>query len=160
MTEREIKFKLQVFASAAELSASDAALVRAAKKSLTAAYAPYSHFRVAAAILLENGEVVTGANQENASFPAGICAEGTALSVASSLYPGVPVKKIAITAKSQTNKTDHPIAPCGICRQRLLEYEYRFNTNIEIIMTGEEGEVYSVKTVKDLLPLNFSGLEL
>jgi cytidine deaminase len=104
--------------------------------------------------------MVTGTNQENAAFPVGICAEGTALSVASSLYPDVAIKKVVITVKGGNHKIKHPVAPCGVCRQRILEYEMRFNTDIEIMMTGEEGEIFSVKSVKDLLPINFSRLDV
>ncbi len=160
MKERELKFTLRVFESVTELTKEDVALLASAKNALKDSYSPYSNFKVAATVLLANGETVTGTNQENAAFPVGICAEGTALSAASALYPGVAVKKIAITVKSGTHVLNHPVAPCGICRQRLLEYETRFNQNIEIILTGEEGEVYSVATVKDILPLNFSKTDL
>lgn len=156
MKERELKFTLRVFKNTKELSKKDASLLARAKGALKHSYSPYSNFKVAAAVLLANGEVVTGTNQENAAFPVGICAEGTALSAVSALYPKVAVKKIAITVKSGHQKITHPVAPCGICRQRLLEYETRFNSSIEIIMMGEEGEVYSVGSVKELLPLSFS----
>jgi cytidine deaminase len=160
MTEREIKFTLRVFANTSELSQEDANLLAKAKNALQNSYSPYSNFKVAAAVLLGNGETVTGTNQENAAFPVGICAEGTALSAASALYPLIPVKKIAITVKSGTHTVNHPVAPCGICRQKILEYETRFNSNIEIVMMGEEGVVHSVKSVKDILPLNFSREDL
>ena len=156
MKERELKFTLRVFDNISELSKEDALLMASARNALKDAYAPYSNFRVAATVLLMNGETVTGTNQENAAFPVGICAEGTALSAASALYPNVAINKIAITVKSGTHVLSHPVAPCGVCRQRLLEYETRFNNNIEIILMGEEGEVYSVASVKDILPLNFS----
>ncbi|MES2620732.1 MAG: cytidine deaminase [Bacteroidota bacterium] len=160
MKEREVKFTLHIFGRDEKLSKEDTYLLTAAKKALEHSYSPYSNFKVAAAVLLANGEVVTGTNQENAAFPVGICAEGTALSASSSLYPDVAIKKIAITVKSETNKVDHPVAPCGICRQRILEYETRFDSPIEIIMMGEEGEVYSVASVKDILPLHFSKTDL
>lgn len=160
MHEKEIKFSVQVYTGTEELKAEDAALVAKAKSVLNNAYAPYSNFKVAAAVLLANGEVVTGTNQENASFPVGICAEGTALSAASSLYPNVAVQAIAVTVKSGKQIIAKPVAPCGICRQSLLEYETRSNSNIQVIMIGEEGEVYKVKTVKDLLPLYFSNTDL
>jgi cytidine deaminase len=160
MKHRELKFTLQVFENLNELSNEDAALLQKAKGAIAGSYSPYSKFKVAAAILLANGEVVIGSNQENAASPAGICAEGTALSTASSLYPFVPVSKIAITAKSEGRVVKHPITPCGICRQRLLEYEIRFNAAITIVMAGEEGEIFSVETVKDILPLNFSSADL
>lgn len=160
MQEKEIKFSVQVYSGAHELSAEDAALVAKAKSVLQHAYAPYSNFKVAAAVLLANGEIVTGTNQENASFPVGICAEGTALSAASSLYPDVAVQAIAVTVKSGKQLIAKPVAPCGICRQRLLEYETRSGKPIQVIMIGEEGEVYKVNTVKDLLPLYFSNTDL
>jgi cytidine deaminase len=160
MKERELKFTLRVFDSVNELSKEDAVLFASAKNALKDAYAPYSNFRVAATVLLANGKTVTGTNQENAAFPVGICAEGTALSAASALYPDMAINKIAITVKSGTHVINHPVAPCGVCRQRLLEYETRFNKNIEILLMGEEGEVYSVATVKDILPLNFSKNDL
>lgn len=160
MKEKELKLTLRVFDNVNELSKEDNALLASAKSALKDAYAPYSNFRVAATVLLANGEIVTGTNQENAAFPVGICAEGTALSAASALYPNVAISKIAITVKSGTHVINHPVAPCGVCRQRLLEYETRFNNNIEIILMGEEGEVYSVASVKDILPLNFSKSDL
>ncbi|MFN8288278.1 MAG: cytidine deaminase [Chitinophagales bacterium] len=160
MTEKEIKFSLRVYDAPAELNAEDKALMQQAIDALQNAYAPYSKFRVGAAVLLQNGKVVTGTNQENASYPVGICAEGTALSTASSLYPNVAIKKIAITVKSETHVVDHPVAPCGICRQRILEYENRYNSPIEIIIMGEQGKIYSINTVKDILPLYFSKSDL
>lgn len=160
MKEREIKFTLREFKDVAELDKKDAELLAAAKGGIKDAYAPYSGFRVAAALLLENGQIITGTNQENASYPTGICAEGTALSAASSVYPNVRILKIAITVKSKLRVCNQPLAPCGICRQRLLEYETRFNSDIEIIMMGEEGEIYMVKSVKDILPLYFSKADL
>lgn len=160
MEERELKLSYRVFSDTAELPKEDAELIAEAKGALKDAYAPYSNFHVAATILLANGKTVTGTNQENAAFPAGTCAEGTALGAASALYPNVAIKKIAITVKSGTHVVKNPTAPCGICRQRILEYENRFNTPIEIILTGEEGEVFAIKSVKDILPLNFSKADL
>jgi cytidine deaminase len=156
MSEIEIKIKVKVFKHLHELKSADEALLHAAKRALNDAYAPYSGFKVAASVLLENGEILTGTNQENASFPAGICAEGTVLSAVSAMYPGVTIKKMAITVKNTRHAVNYPVAPCGICRQRILEYETRFNADIEILMMGEEGEIYSVGTAKDLLPLYFS----
>ena len=160
MKDIEIKFSLRMFENIAELTSEDSCLIAAARDALKNAYAPYSKFRVAASVLLENGKIVSGTNQENASFPVGICAEGTALSAVSSLYPDVAVKKIAITVKSGTHVIDHPVAPCGICRQRILEYETRFNSAIEMILVGEKGPIYSIQSVKDILPLNFSKSDL
>ena len=101
-----------------------------------------------------------GSNQENASYPMCVCAEVSALNVAASLHPNVPIKKIAITVKSATHIASTPAAPCGQCRQTLLEYETRFGKNIEVLLMGEEGQVFIVDSVKDLLPLHFSGKDL
>lgn len=160
MTEKEIKFSLRVFDTKGELSPEDSSLLQEATQALQHAYAPYSNFKVGAAILLENGKTATGSNQENAAFPAGICAEGTALSVAASLHPDVVIKKIAITVKSASHVVKHPVAPCGICRQRLLEYENKQKHPIEVVISGEEGKVYAIKSIKDLLPLYFSNADL
>lgn len=160
MEEKEIKLTLRTFKSIRELSAEDQQLIQTAVEALPHSYAPYSKYHVAAAVLLENGKTVTGTNQENASYPAGICAEGTALSTASSVYPGVAIKKIAITVKSESHTVDHPVAPCGICRQRIFEYETRFKSDIEIMMVGETGIIYTVKSIRDLLPLAFSPKDL
>lgn len=159
MAEKEIKFSYHTF-NFGELPIADAELLQAAKDALQNAYAPYSGFKVGAAVLLENGHVLTGTNQENAAFPVGLCAEGTALSVASSLFPQTGIKKIAISVKSATHTVQHPVAPCGVCRQRLLEYETRFNNSIEIILMGETGDVLVIKSVKDILPFYFSKSEL
>jgi cytidine deaminase len=138
----------------------DANLIADAKKALDKSYSPYSGFKVASAALLQNGAVVSGANQENASYPVCVCAEVVMLGACSSQYPGVAINKIAITTRSGKAGADSPKAPCGQCRQALLEYEKRFNTNIEVIMCGENGQVYKVSSVKELLPLYFSGADL
>ncbi len=135
-------------------------LLSKAKLAIENAYAPYSKFRVGAAVLLENGEIVSGSNQENASSPAGICAERVALSAASGMHPGVAVTAIAISAKGDGYSINEPVGPCGICRQTILEYETRFHRNIEIVLQGEEGKIFWIASVKDLLPLNFSGDDL
>ena len=106
-------------------------------------------------MLLNNGEIILGSNQENASYPIGFCAERTALSAAASLASHEKIKAIAITAKSKHNPVLTPAAPCGICRQTIFEAENKHHQNIEIILTGESGPVYVFKTIKDLLPLHF-----
>jgi len=156
MENKQIQFTLQITADISKLPDVEKGLLTAAKAVLGNSYAPYSQFKVGAAILLANGKIVTGTNQENASYPAGLCAEGTALSVASSVYPGVAPLKIAVTALSGKHSINKPIAPCGICRQKLVEYEERFKQDIEVIMAGETGEVYIVKSAKHILPLHFS----
>lgn len=160
MKRVEQKFTYKIYDSRDELSNENAELLQISINELNNAYSPYSNFNVAATVLLANGKTLTGTNQENAAFPAGICAEGTALSAAASLYPTVPVVKIAITARSKNQTLTHPVAPCGICRQRLLEYESRYNNHIEIIIAAEEGKVYEIDSVKDIMPLSFSKADL
>ena len=109
---------------------------------------------------LENGEIVTGSNQENASFPVGLCAERVLLAAASSIYPKVPIETIAISYHNDNGKSDHPISPCGICRQSLLEYESRVNHPIRLILGGMEGKVYVIDNAAMLLPLSFTSEDL
>ena len=139
-----------------ELPPQLAELLVQAKLAIATAYAPYSKFKVGAAVLLENGTIIPGSNQENASSPVGICAERVALSAASATHPLAGIVAIAVSAKGNDNTILSPIAPCGICRQTLLEYEHRFNRNIEIILQGEEGKIFWINSVKELLPLFFS----
>lgn len=131
-------------------------LLEKAGQAAQKAYTPYSHFNVGAALLLNNGEVVTGNNQENAAYPSGLCAERTAVFYASAQYPDVPFNKIAITAINKNEKLTKPISPCGSCRQALLEYEQKFQQRIEVLLAGEEGEIYVFQSVEDLLPFSFS----
>ncbi len=123
------------------------------------AYAPYSNFKVGCALLLENDEIVIGNNQENASYPVGICAERVALTSASAQFPNTKILSIAIVAGKNMNN-DQAIAPCGICRQTLLEYETQQNTPIEIYFMGTTGMVISFHSAKDLLPFCFDGSAL
>jgi|JI6StandDraft_1071083.scaffolds.fasta_scaffold142127_2 cytidine deaminase len=160
MQPKQISFQLRVFENEKELNEADQLLMKSAKEALQFSYSPYSHFKVGASILLENGAIVSGSNQENASYPVCVCAEVSALNAASSLHPNIPMKKMAITVKSPRQLISKPAAPCGQCRQTILEYENRFQQNIEILLMGEEGEVYAVDSVKDLLPLHFSGVDL
>lgn len=134
----------------------DAALLHQARTATRDAYAPYSRFRVGAAALLENGAVLTGTNQENASYPVGICAERTVLSVASGLHPNVPVLAIAVSYDNELAPSVEPIAPCGICRQTLMEYQARFHRPIKLILGGLSGKVIVVADSADLMPLSFS----
>jgi cytidine deaminase len=119
------------------------------------AYAPYSKFRVGAAILLDNGKVVLGSNQENAAYPSGLCAERVAVFQAGAIYPEAKIVKMAITAASDTNQTQSPIPPCGACRQSLSEYEIKQESPIEIYFMGEVGEIYKSDSLKNLLPFMF-----
>lgn len=119
------------------------------------AYAPYSQFRVGAALLLDNGKIILGSNQENAAYPSGLCAERVAIFQSGALYPEAKILKMAITAASDTNKTTAPIPPCGSCRQSIAEYEIRQETPIEIYFMGEIGSVYKSDSLKNLLPFMF-----
>ncbi len=156
MKTEEVKFTILSYDSIDELSAADASLLREARKVTQFAYAPYSNFRVGAFAKLENGKTISGTNQENASFPAGICAERTLLSAASSFFPGVGIDTLAISYNNVNGKSDRPVSPCGICRQSLVEFQDRTKKQIRIILSGMEGEVQIIENARDLLPLVFS----
>jgi cytidine deaminase len=130
-------------------------LITKAKEQTKNCYVPYSKFHVGAALLLENGALFLGSNQENAAYPAGICAERVALSYANTEYPDVPVKAVAIAAYVHHAFTTQPISPCGICRQTLLEAERRFKSPIDIYMYGAE-YIYHISSAENLLPVAFS----
>ncbi|WP_163398013.1 cytidine deaminase [Flavobacterium fluviatile] len=119
------------------------------------AYAPYSQFKVGAALLLDNGKIILGSNQENAAYPSGLCAERVGIFQAGSIYPEAKILKMAITAASDTNQTQVPIPPCGACRQSIAEYEIKQDTPIEIYFMGEIGAIYQSASLKNLLPLMF-----
>lgn len=160
MIENKFEFSFDSFKDSAELNEADAKLLNAARKITEQAYAPYSNFHVGAVALLENGETVSGTNQENASYPVGICAERVLLGSAATLFPNVPINAIAVSYNSKEVKSDHPISPCGMCRQALLEYETRTEKSIKIILSGQEGEVIIIKTALNLLPFAFTKSEL
>src|ERR1700754_2782135 len=145
MSKKQYQFSYDEYNSAQELTASDAALLKTAQAVTVNAYAPYSHFRVGAAARLVNGEIVTGTNQENASFPAGICAERTLLPRAASLFPGVAVDVLAISYFNENGPSNRPISPCGICRQSQQEMEQRTGRPIRLIMGGYEGKVFVIQ---------------
>lgn len=160
MTTRDIHIAYQSASGRHELTAGDAALLAAADEALVHAHAPYSGFRVGAAARLSDGSILTGSNQENASFPAGICAERVLLSAVSALHPGLTVDAMAITYRGEGIVAAHPLAPCGICRQSLVDYEERFGRPIRLVLAGQSGEVLVFASASDLLPFRFSGAEL
>lgn len=121
------------------------------------AHAPYSLFHVASACLLENGAIVCGSNQENASFPLGLCAERINLAAIASLHPKAKILKMAIVIENKKTPVLQPVAPCGMCRQAILEQENSSNAPIEIWLKGQGEVVYAVDSVRDLLPINFDG---
>jgi cytidine deaminase len=153
-------FEFEVYDNIDQLSPEDASLLNRARAVTSSAYAPYSSFFVGAAARLQNGEVVCGTNQENASFPAGICAEQAALAAVASLQPGVQIKVMAISYNGNGIESDHPISPCGVCRQVLTEYEGRVGAPIRLILGGMKGEVYIIPSAQSLLPLAFTAEEL
>jgi cytidine deaminase len=153
-------FIVTEYESREELGNEDNKLLQKAVDAVKKSYAPYSAFHVGAAVLLENGEIVTGNNQENAAYPSGLCAERVALFYASSVYPDVPVKAIAITAKAENFTIDEPVAPCGACRQVMAETENRFKRKLRVIMMGEKGVIQIVEGMENLLPSAFHAEEL
>lgn len=153
MKEINLVTKIRVY-SYNELTDADKNLVDLAKSATQRAYSPYSRFNVGAALLLANGEIVTGSNQENVAFPSGTCAERTTCFYAHSSYPGVRFVKLAIAAFHNGAFTPHPVSPCGACRQVLAEYERIGGAKLEIILYGAD-EIYVLSEVADLLPLIF-----
>lgn len=160
MIKEDYAFSFEVYGSIEELQQPDARLLNEARRVTQHAYAPYSHFRVGAIAQLDNGEIITGTNQENASFPIGLCAERVMLASAASLFPEVPIKTIAISYDNEKGQSNHPISPCGICRQSLLEYETKLKHPIRIILGGLAGKVYIIERAAMLLPLSFTADEL
>jgi len=155
MKEININTSFSVYESISELPKEIQTLMQQAIAIRKKAYAPYSKFKVGAAILLDNGHIVLGSNQENAAYPSGLCAERVAIFQTGAIYPEAKIIKMAITAASDTNETKSPIPPCGACRQSISEYEFKQNTPIEIYFMGESGEVYKSNSIKNLLPLSF-----
>jgi cytidine deaminase len=155
ITKNDIIFKYKEFDTDEELDAADRELLNVAKKVVMNAYAPYSQFKVGAAVRLESGKIVLGTNVENAAFPSGICAERSALSNASSNYPGDKPVALAIAALNESGLTTDPVSPCGNCRQVIAEEEYRNGNNIRIILKGKN-KIRMIEKGGDLLPLQFN----
>lgn len=160
MKKAEIIISYIIYNEIAELPESDRKLLQKAHEALKSSYSPYSAFRVGATVLLENGEIISGSNQENGAYPSGLCAERVALFYASAHYPDIPVKAIAITAKSADFKLEEPVTPCGSCRQVLAETESRYGNQVKLIMQGESGPVYTTIGINNLLPLMFHAEKL
>jgi cytidine deaminase len=160
MNEKKFEFDYQVYDDIKQLTEKDAWLLTEARKVTELAYAPYSNFHVGAVAVLSNGSMVAGTNQENASYPVGICAERVLLGSASTLHPNVAIESMAISYNSNAIKSDHPISPCGMCRQALLEFETRNKKPIRLILAGQEGKIYIIKAASQLLPFAFTSSEL
>lgn len=155
MKEITITTQFKVFDSTQDLPNDIQNLMLEAVEIRKNAYAPYSKFKVGVAILLDNGKIVLGSNQENAAYPSGLCAERVAIFYAGANYPEAKILKMAITAASDSYQTSTPIPPCGSCRQSIAEYEIRQETPIEIYFMGEIGAIYKSESLKNLLPFMF-----
>lgn len=155
MKEIKIETTLYVFDNVHELPKDAFMLMQKAVEAREKAYAPYSKFNVGTALLLDNNEIITGNNQENASYPSGLCAERTAIYYAGSQFPNAKVVRMAISAGSKNTPTKKPIPPCGACRQAIAEYEIKQETPIEIYFMGVTGEVAKSNSLANLLPLGF-----
>ena len=155
---KKIKFEVffEEYDDISKLPAESQILIDKAKKACTTAYSIYSGFSVGAAVLLANGITVSGSNQENISFPSGLCAERVAIFSAAAQYPAVSIKKLALTAVRQDLEYVEPVSPCGGCRQVLMEYELLQKSPIEIIMFGSSGKVMVAPSLDMLLPFRFS----
>ncbi len=155
--EKEIKINFETIASYNDLSEIEKTLFNKAKEVRKNGYAPYSNFLVGCALLLENGEIITGSNQENAAYPSGLCAERTAIFWTSANYPNAKIKKLFVIGGPKDDLSSTPIPPCGGCRQSILEYEAKQKEEIEIYFTAPTGEIIKTKSIRDLLPFSFDG---
>ncbi len=160
MKENHFSFTYLVFDSETELAPEDFELLQSARKAASVAYAPYSGFLVGAAARLVNGQMVTGSNQENASYPAGLCAERSLLASAAQQFPEVAIETMAVTYHNTKGKSDVPATPCGFCRQVLSEFETRVHRPIRIILAGSSGRVFIIPESSLLLPLGFTSSNL
>jgi cytidine deaminase len=155
MRKIEVSTSATVYKDVSELSVEDNMLMQKAIEARNNAYAPYSKFHVGAALLLDNGEIVLGNNQESAAYPSGMCAERVAIWKAGSAYPNMKIVKLAITASSTITNVNKPIGPCGACRQTLSEYEINQKTPFQVLFMGEVGEVVVTESLLSLLPFSF-----
>lgn len=155
MKKIQLSIPLTVYESVGELPKDVQELMNEAVEIRKSAYAPYSQFYVGAVLLLENGHVIKGNNQENAAYPSGMCAERVGLWQAASRFPNVQIKTIVITASAAKKKVTEPVAPCGACRQSLLEYEIKQKSDMKIYFMGETGTIIKSNSIQDLLPLAF-----
>ena len=150
----KVTTEIEQYNNLEELPQDEVQLIKKAREAAHKSYSPYSEFKVGAAILLENGEIIIGNNQENAAYPSGLCAERTAIFWANSNYPDIAIKKLAISAIKDEQLVSKPISPCGSCRQVMIETETRFNTKIKTLLDSSS-EIWAIDSSKDLLPLFF-----
>ena len=152
----KITIESSEYSSHKELSEKDQDLISFAIKHLNTSHSPYSNFKVGAALRLENGKIWGGSNQENSSFPVGICAERVAISTASSQSPGISISAIAIVYSDHENNHNSPLAPCGMCRQAIREQTLIQKSPIKLILTTLHGQTMVISDADDLLPLSFT----
>lgn len=157
MTTKEINISYLEYSSLDEMSSDDRALAEAAVDAMKGAYAPYSHFHVGAAVRLSNGKIVTGANQENAAFPSGLCAERTAMFSASASYPDKCMTSIAIAGGVLGKLGSNPATPCGACRQVMAQYQTKSGKPMSVIMVSSD-KIWKFEKVEDILPLIFNSI--
>ena len=157
MKQKEIKVTFEEYASIDELNAEDRELAAEAVKAMQGSYAPYSHFNVGAAVRMSNGQIVRGANQENAAFPSGLCAERTAMFAAGARYPDKDMRSIALAGGVYGRLTEQPATPCGACRQVMAQYQTKAGKPMSVIMIGAR-KVWKFERVDDILPLIFDSI--
>ena len=153
--KQEITFR--VCDDASHLTEDEQRLIREARASIEHAYAPYSTFHVGCAVLLENGEIICGSNQENAVYPLGLCAERVALFAAGSHFPDIPIVALALSTQKALKENELPVFPCGSCRQVLVESETRHHHDIKLLIAGSDESIYILDSVKEILPFAFQG---
>lgn len=152
MKKEKYSFEFDRFEDKNELETEQKKVVEQALEISHHAYAPYSNFKVGAAVRLANGEIFSSSNQENASYPVGTCAERGLLAYVNANYPNIKIEKLAVS----TPNVNYPLPPCGMCRQYILEIEKKQEQSIEVILSGNEGEVFVLNSARDLLPLHFT----
>jgi cytidine deaminase len=155
MKEIKYEFILKVFDDLKSFSSVEKKLIEKAISARENADAKYSNFKVGSAVLLENGKIIKGSNQENAVFPLGLCAERVALSSAINNYPSIPVTALALSTQKKLKKDEMAVFPCGICRQALVEQEARFGNKIKLYITGSNNKIFVIDSVSDILPFAF-----
>lgn len=155
MKIKELTFSYQIIENKSKLSKEDLELLEKAEAVREKAYAPYSKFKVGAALRLDNNMVFTGNNQENAAYPAGLCAERVAVFAAKSHYPKGIIQTVCITSSGSHSSQEHPISPCGMCRQVFAEYESIQQQPIRLILASEKGKIFIINRIQDLIPLTF-----
>lgn len=155
MKKIKIDINIEEYSNGEKVPGNDEMLIKNAQQAIEASYAPYSQFHVGAAILLADGQIIKGSNQENAAYPSGMCAERVAIFQAKSTYPESNIVSIAIAAKADYFEIEAPITPCGACRQVIAEMQNRQSSKIRIIMKGQNGSTYITDGIENLLPLMF-----